>query len=54
MALMRAGYDGLRRNAAYALGAMRAAEAKPVLERLVTDAAPGVREAAAWALEQLP
>ncbi|MDX2012692.1 MAG: tRNA epoxyqueuosine(34) reductase QueG, partial [Myxococcaceae bacterium] len=27
MALMRAGYDGLRRNAAYALGAMRAAEA---------------------------
>ncbi|MCU0699002.1 MAG: tRNA epoxyqueuosine(34) reductase QueG [Myxococcaceae bacterium] len=54
MALMRAGYDGLRRNAAYALGAMRAVEARPVLEQLTSDAAPGVREAATWALEQLP
>jgi epoxyqueuosine reductase len=53
MALMRAGYDGLRRNAAYALGAMRAAEGRAVLERLVSDDAAQVREAAAWALEQL-
>jgi epoxyqueuosine reductase len=53
MALMRAGYDGLRRNAAYALGAMKAVEARTVLERLAADDAPGVREAATWALQQL-
>ncbi|MBM4777838.1 MAG: tRNA epoxyqueuosine(34) reductase QueG [Archangiaceae bacterium] len=53
MALMRAGFDGLRRNAAYALGAMKALEARPVLERLVADGDHRVREAAAWALTQL-
>jgi epoxyqueuosine reductase len=54
MALMRAGYDGLRRNACYALGAMKAPEARPVLERLAHDEAERVREAARWALEQVP
>lgn len=54
MALMRAGYDGLRRNACYALGAMKAVEARPVLEALAGDEAARVREAAVWALRQLP
>jgi epoxyqueuosine reductase len=53
MALMRAGYDGLRRNAVYALGAMKAVEARGVLQRLASDDAPGVCEAATWALQQL-
>jgi len=53
MALVRAGYDGLRRNAAYALGAMKSNEARPVLERLRADADARVREAAEWALSQL-
>jgi epoxyqueuosine reductase len=52
-ALARARYDGLRRNAAYALGAAREARARPVLERLATDPAPLVREAAMWALARL-
>ncbi len=53
--LARAGYDGLRRNAAYALGAMRDARARPVLERLAHDPSENenVREAAQWALERL-
>lgn len=53
MALMRAGYDGLRRNAAYALGAMKADSARATLERLSADESPRVREAATWALTQL-
>lgn len=53
MALVRAGYDGLRRNAAYALGAMKSEAARPVLERLTTDPDGRVRDAAMWALEQL-
>lgn len=53
MALMRAGYDGLRRNAAYALGAMKALSARATLERLTGDESPRVREAATWALTQL-
>ncbi|HMK72447.1 MAG TPA: tRNA epoxyqueuosine(34) reductase QueG [Myxococcaceae bacterium] len=52
-ALARAGYDGLRRNAAYALGAARAEDARPVLEALAVDASPGVRDAARWALGRL-
>lgn len=52
-ALVRAGFDGLRRNAAYALGAARDEGARPVLERLVADEAPLVREAAQWALRRL-
>ncbi|MEW5743156.1 MAG: tRNA epoxyqueuosine(34) reductase QueG [Myxococcota bacterium] len=52
-ALARAGFDGLRRNAAYALGAVRDAGARAVLETLRTDASPVVREAAEWALGRL-
>lgn len=52
--LARAGYDGIRRNAAYALGATKDAGARPILERLATDPAERVREAAQWALTCLP
>ena len=51
--LARAGYDGLRRNAAYALGAAGDAGARPVLERLLEDPHEPVREAAQWALGRL-
>lgn len=53
-ALARAGYDGLRRNAAYALGAVRDGGARELLEALRRDASDVVREAAQWALERLP
>jgi epoxyqueuosine reductase len=52
-ALVRAGYDGLRRNACYALGAAGELDARPLLEALAGDAAEEVREAARWALERL-
>ncbi len=51
--LARAGFDGLRRNAAYALGAARDRHARPILEALTRDEAPQVREAAMWALGRL-
>jgi epoxyqueuosine reductase len=53
-ALARAGYDGLRRNAAYALGASRDAGARPVLEKLAQDPSAVVSDAARWALARLP
>jgi epoxyqueuosine reductase len=53
MALARASADGLRRNALYAIGAARDRAARPVVERLIDDASPAVREAAAWALGRL-
>lgn len=52
-ALARAGFDGLRRNAAYALGAVRDRKAKGLLEVLCSDASPRVSEAARWALARL-
>lgn len=52
-ALARAQYDGLRRNAAYALGAGKATSASAALERLAEDQSLPVREAALWALGQL-
>lgn len=52
-ALARAGYDGLRRNAVLALGAMKDTSAQALLERLRSDESPLVREAADWALAQL-
>jgi epoxyqueuosine reductase len=52
-ALARAGFDGLRRNAAYALGAARDAGARPVLEALCSDESAAVQEAARWALSRL-
>jgi epoxyqueuosine reductase len=52
-ALARAQYDGLRRNALYAMGATRDREARPVAEKLLSDPSPAVREAAAWTLARL-
>ena len=52
-ALARAGFDVLRRNAAYALGAARDPGARPVLEGLCHDPSPVVSEAARWALGRL-
>jgi epoxyqueuosine reductase len=52
-ALARAKYDGLRRNAVYALGAARDAEAAPLLERLSQESNELVASAARWALERL-
>lgn len=51
--LARAGYDGLRRNAAYALGAMGDRDATALLERLAGDESAVVAEAARWALGRL-
>jgi epoxyqueuosine reductase len=58
MAVARAQYDGLRRNALYAIGAARDASARPVVERLAAaagceDSPVVVREAARWALGRL-
>lgn len=51
--LARAGFEGLKRNAAYALGAMRDVNARSILEALRGDPAPLVAEAAQWALARL-
>lgn len=51
--LARAGYDGLRRNAVYALGAMRDAGAADLLSRLVADSNDAVADAARWALRRI-
>lgn len=51
--LARVQYDGLRRNAAYALGASRDGAAREVLALLARDDSERVREAAQWALAQL-
>lgn len=51
--LGRAQYDGLRRNAAYALGALRDEGARELLQRLSDDPIEKVRVAAEWALERL-
>jgi epoxyqueuosine reductase len=53
MALARARYDGLRRNALYAIGHARDRAARPVVARLTDDPAPSVSEAARWALDRL-
>jgi len=53
MALVRAQYDGFRRNAILTLGAQRDQASRALLERLCTDASPVVADAARWALERL-
>jgi epoxyqueuosine reductase len=53
MALARAQYDGLRRNAVLALGAGRRQGARALLQRLTADASPVVAEAARWSLARL-
>lgn len=58
--MRRAGYSGLRRNVAIALGNWLAAldtpdpEAIAVLTSALSDDAPVVAEAAAWALGRAP
>lgn len=52
-ALARAGYHGLRRNAALALGAQGDAGARHILETLAADPEPRVCEAARWSLAEL-
>jgi epoxyqueuosine reductase len=52
-AVARAKYDGLRRNAIYALAAARDRSALPILERLSSDQSELVRNAAQWAVAQL-
>lgn len=52
-AMRRIGYDGLRRNACFSLGATRPPDAAPLLAHLAEDSCTWVREAAAWALGQL-
>jgi epoxyqueuosine reductase len=49
----RAKYDGLRRNAIYALGAARDPSAIPLLEKLCLDESELVRSAAEWAKRQI-
>ena len=50
--MARAGYHGLRRNAALALGSDGRPGARAALDQLSRDANPIVREAAQWALGQ--
>lgn len=52
-ALARAKYDGLRRNAIYALGAAKDRQAQGLLENLCCDPSDLVRSAARWAIQQL-
>ena len=51
--LWRPRRDGMRRNAAIALGNLGDPAALPALERAARDADPTVREAAQWAVERL-
>jgi epoxyqueuosine reductase len=53
MAVARAGYDGLRRNALYAIGTARDHGARAVVKQLVDDRDATVSEAAQWALQRL-
>jgi epoxyqueuosine reductase QueG len=48
--MARAGYDGLRRNAALALSSDGRPGARAALKQLAGDANPMVSEAARWAL----
>jgi epoxyqueuosine reductase len=53
MAVARAQYNGLRRNALLSLGAQRDRASRPVIERLCGDPSPIVAEAARWALQRV-
>ena len=59
MALVRAQYDGLRRNALYAIGAAAKDDARAdpsaraVVERLAADPTPAVADAARWARDEI-
>ena len=53
MAVARARYDGMRRNALYAIGIAGDGKARDVVKRLVDDQDATVRDAAEWALKRL-
>ena len=53
MAIARARYDGMRRNALYAIGTARDRGARDVVKQLVDDPDASVRDAAAWAMQRL-
>ena len=53
MAVARAQYNGLRRNALLTLGAQRDQKSRLVVERLCSDASAIVADAAKWALQRL-
>lgn len=53
MAVARAQYDGLRRNALLTIGAQRDEAGREVAQRLSEASSPVVAEAARWALAQL-
>ena len=52
-ALMRAKWEGMRRNACIVLGNRRDEAALPALQRVLDDDDPVVREHAAWAIERI-
>ncbi|MGH9362261.1 MAG: HEAT repeat domain-containing protein, partial [Thermoanaerobaculia bacterium] len=52
--MKRARYDGLRRNAAVAMGNRRDPRHAPALTAALADDDPVVRSHAAWALARLP
>jgi epoxyqueuosine reductase len=52
-ALMRARWDGLRRNACIVLGNRGRREALPALERALDDPDPVIRSHAAWAIDAI-
>ncbi len=52
-AVARAGHEGLRRNAIYALGAERRTGARALLESVLDDPSETIRDAARWALSRL-
>ncbi len=51
--LMRAKWEGMRRNACVVLGNRRRKEALPALERALSDADPVVRSHAEWAIRRI-
>lgn len=53
MAVARAQYDGMRRNALLSIGAQRDRTCRELVIRLCEDASPVVAEAARWALGRL-
>ncbi len=54
MAVARAQFDGLRRNALLSIGAQRDRTCRELVIRLCADESPVVAEAARWALGMLP
>jgi epoxyqueuosine reductase len=52
-ALMRAKWEGMRRNACVVLGNRERPESLPALERALSDPDPVVREHAAWAVRKI-